>query len=254
MAFDRRRLLQMGGLALTGLGLPELLQAGAASSQRAKSCIFIVQYGGGPHHDTFDPKPDAPREIRGYYQPIATSVPGTQISEKLPLLAARAHRYCLIRSMSHNNGGHNDGMHVCLSGQSNGANSDDSPYFGSTLARLKPSAGSIPSYVWVQNLAGDVGLRYEGGGSLGSLYSPLRVGKDLDNPSQADFRFRGFDPAAGLSNKRLADRYQLLDRVEPRGPGRFNIGSDVRGFQAKAIDLVTGPEARRAFDLSHEKP
>ena len=254
MAFDRRRLLQMGGLALTGLGLPELLQAGATSSQRAKSCIFIVQYGGGPHHDTFDPKPDAPREIRGYYQPIATSVPGTQISEKLPLLAARAHRYCLIRSMSHNNGGHNDGMHVCLSGQSNGANSDDSPYFGSMLARLKPSAGSIPSYVWVQNLAGDVGLRYEGGGSLGSLYSPLRVGKDLDNPSQADFRFRGFDPAAGLSNERLADRYQLLERVEPRGPGRFNIGSDVRGFQAKAIDLVTGPEARRAFDLSHEKP
>lgn len=252
MRFNRRRLLQLGGVAMTGLGLPQLLQAGYGGDRPAKSCIFIVQYGGGPHHDTFDPKPDAPREIRGYYQPIATSVPGIQISEKLPRLAKLAHRYCLVRSMTHGNGGHHDGMHVCLSGQSNGSNADDSPYFGSVLSKLLPSTKNIPSYVWVQNLAGDVGLRYEGGGSLGSLYTPLRVGKDLENPSRTDFRFKGFDPAAGLTNERLQDRFRLLQQVEP-SPGA-NAAANLRGFQSKALELVTGPDARRAFDLSQERP
>lgn len=252
MRFNRRRLLQLGGVAMTGLGLPQLLQAGYGGDRPAKSCIFIVQYGGGPHHDTFDPKPDSPREIRGYYQPIATSVPGIQISEKLPRLAKLAHRYCLVRSMTHGNGGHHDGMHVCLSGQSNGSNADDSPYFGSVLSKLLPSTKNIPSYVWVQNLAGDVGLRYEGGGSLGSLYTPLRVGKDLENPSRTDFRFKGFDPAAGLTNERLQDRFRLLQQVEP-SPGA-NAAANLRGFQSKALELVTGPDARRAFDLSQERP
>src|SRR4030095_4049166 len=115
-----------------------------------KSCIFIVQYGGAPHHDTLDPKPEAPQEIRGLYQPITTSVPGIQISEKLARRAALARRYCLVRSMTHGNGGHFDGMHVCLSGQSNGSPQDDSPYFGSMLSRLRPATANIPSYVWIQ--------------------------------------------------------------------------------------------------------
>lgn len=254
LRFDRRKLIQLGGVALTGLGLPRLLQAGYGAERPAKSCIFIVQYGGGPHHDTFDPKPDAPREIRGYYQPIATSVPGIFVSEKLPRLAQLAHRYCLVRSMTHGNGGHNDGMHVCLSGQSNGSNADDSPYFGSLLARLRPSTKNIPSYVWVQNLAGDVGLRYEGGGALGSLYAPLRVGKDLENPSQRDFRFRGFDPAAGLTPDRLQERFRLLQQVEPRTEQPASAAANLRGFQSKALELVTGPDARQAFDLSQESP
>lgn len=259
--WSRRQLIQLGGVSLAGLGLPQLLAARAdtasgGGNRAAKSCIFIVQYGGAPHHDTLDPKPDAPREIRGLYQPIATSVPGTQISEMLPRLAKLAHRYCLVRSMTHGNGGHMDGMHVCLSGQSNGSLQDDSPYFGSMLAKLRPSLRSIPSYVWVQNLAGDVGLRYEGGGSLGSLYAPLRVGKDLENPSQRDFHFTGFDPAPGLTTVRLQERLQLLDQLQPANAFQTGVrgdnGSTIRDFQSQALELVTGPAARRAFELSQE--
>src|SRR5579883_1269048 len=98
----RRQLLQVGGIGALGLSLPGLLRADHAGSPRSeKSCIFIVQYGGASHHDSWDLKPDAPQDIRGPYRPIATTVPGTRIGELMPKLAQLAHRYCLIRSMTH---------------------------------------------------------------------------------------------------------------------------------------------------------
>src|SRR5438309_4212151 len=169
---SRRQLLQVGGIGALGLGLPQLLHAQTprrgASSASERSCIFIVQYGGASHHDTWDLKPLAPDEIRGPYRPIATRVPGMQICEKLPRLARLADRYCLIRSMTHGNGGHDGGMHVCMTGHSNPA--PETPYFGSVAAKLRPSTRNIPSYVWLQNLAGDVQPRYLTGGSLGAAY------------------------------------------------------------------------------------
>src|SRR5436190_24386259 len=91
---SRRGLLQVGGIGILGLGLPELLLADPERA-KANACIFLVQYGGASHIDTLDLKPDAPAEIRGPYQPIATSVPGIQVCEPLPRLAKLAHRYCL---------------------------------------------------------------------------------------------------------------------------------------------------------------
>src|SRR5689334_11596974 len=114
----RRRLLQVGGIGLLGLGLPDLLRASAAPASRRppsdRSCIFIVQYGGASHIDSWDLKSDAPEDMRGPYRPIATNVPGVRVGELLPRLARMADRYCLIRSMSHGNPGHDGGMHVCM--------------------------------------------------------------------------------------------------------------------------------------------
>src|SRR5262245_49526369 len=99
-SLSRRQLLQVGGVGMLGLGLPELLRARTPAPRGAeKSCIFIVQYGGATQIDTWDPKPDAPENIRGIYRPIATRVPGIRVSEKMPRLASLADRYCLIRSM-----------------------------------------------------------------------------------------------------------------------------------------------------------
>src|SRR5947209_16570998 len=112
----RRRLLEVGSLGVLGLGLPRLLRAGAGRAER--SCIFIVQYGGCSHLDTFDPKPGAPEAVRGPYRPIATRVPGVRLGELLPRLAGLADRYCLVRSMTHTDGGHDGGMHVCMTGHS----------------------------------------------------------------------------------------------------------------------------------------
>ena len=139
---NRRRLLQVGGVGMIGLGLPELLWADAVREGEEKSCIFIVQYGGASHIDMLDPKPRAPVEKRGPYKPIATSVPGMQISEMLPWLAKLADRYSLIRSMSHRTADHNGGMHVCMTGRSKPK--EGTPYFGSVMAKLRPATRNIP--------------------------------------------------------------------------------------------------------------
>jgi hypothetical protein len=254
----RRRLLQLGGVGMLGLGLPELLRASApaAGARRGpeRSCIFIVQYGGASHIDSLDPKPDAPEAIRGPYKPIATRVPSLRLGELLPRLAGLADQYCLIRSMSHGNGGHDGGMHVCMTGHSRPV--EDTPYYGSVMAKLRPAAGNLPSYVWLQNLAGDVQPRYLTGGFLGAAYSPLRVGTDLDNPSAPNFRMTAFDPPRDVPAERLRLRQRLLACVEPAETplARTTPGEALRRFQERAVDLVTGPEARRAFDLERERP
>lgn len=244
----RRNLLQVGSVGLLGLGLPELLARDGLVRPSHKSCIFIVQYGGASHIDSLDPKPDAPEDIRGPYKPIATAVPGLRFGELLPRLGRMADRFSVVRSMTHRNGGHDGGMHICMTGHSNPT--PETPYFGSVMARVRPTTRNMPSYVWIQNLAGDVQPRYLTGGFLGSVYSPLRVGTDLDNPSAPNFRFTAFDSPADLGKERLRDRWELLRTVDasPTGP----TGTSLRRFQERAIDLVTGPEARRAFDLGFE--
>jgi hypothetical protein len=144
-------------------------------------------------------------------------------------------------------------MHVCMTGYS--APSEQTPYFGSVLSKINPSAANITSYVWLQNLAGDVQPRYLTGGFLGSAYGPLRVGNDEDNPAAPAFRMKSFDPPAEVSNERLVSRQALLTTLdrEDSAANRTARGA-FRVFQEKAFDLVAGPAARRAFDLAHETP
>jgi hypothetical protein len=104
---SRREFLQIGGLGVAGLALPDLFRARAEgatpesrSAGRARACILLFMGGGPPQMDTFDLKPDAPAGVRGEFPPTATSVPGTQISSLLPALAQQAHRYAIIRSVS----------------------------------------------------------------------------------------------------------------------------------------------------------
>src|SRR5262249_54162140 len=211
----------------------------------ARSCIFIVQYGGASHIDSLDLKPDAPEEVRGPFKPLATSVPGIRICEHLPRLARLADRYALIRSMSHGNPGHDGGMHVCMPGHSDPK--PDTPYFAAVRARLRPCLANLPSYVWIQNLAGDVQPRFLPGGHLGAAYSPLRVGTDQDSPSSASFRITAFDSPPEVPGERLLTRRNLL---RSQGLPLGERAQSMRRFQERAVDIVTGPDARRAFDLN----
>jgi len=258
-SMTRRRLLQVGRLGLLGLSLPGFLhaRASAPSSQtrrgRARSCIFVVQYGGASHIDTWDLKPAAPAEIRGPYRSIATAVPGTHMGELLPRLARLADRYCLVRSMSHGNGDHNGGMHVCLTGHSQPG--ENTPCFGSVAARLRPSQAALPSYVWLQNLDADVQPWYLTGGFLGAGHAPLLVGKGADNASATNFRLQAFDPPPDVSVPRIAGRRELLSSMERVNSSAASAGrgaETMRRYQERAFELVTGPEARRAFDLGQE--
>lgn len=214
---SRRRLLEVGGCGLLGLSLPDVLLA-----------------------DT------SPRR-QGPFKAIPTSVDGLQICEHLPRLAKLANKYCLVRSMTHGNPGHDGGMHVCMTGHSQPDR--ETPYFGSVLAKVKPSEGGVPSYTWIQNLAGDVEPRYLKGGFLGPQYAPLRVGTDLDTPADPKFRFTAFDPPAGVSPSRLDHRRRLLGQVDGMHPGRDD---SFRRVQERAFDLVTAERARAAFDLERE--
>jgi hypothetical protein len=256
---SRRCFVQAGALSVLPLSLSRLLWADRqgesnAAGATAKSCILIIQQGGPSHLDTWDLKPDAPVEIRGPYQPIATRVAGMQICEHLPLLARLGDRYSLIRSMHQPSGDHLAGMHICLSGQSNPI--ENAPYVGSIVARMRPSATNIPSYVWLQNMEYDAGPRYQSGGYLGHAYAPLRVGTYLDNPSAPSFRAKVFDPPAGVSSDQLLGRRSLLAHLDPTAApiGRTSSRDSMRDLQERAIDMLTGPRARRAFELEREHP
>lgn len=256
LSVSRRQLLQIGSIPGMGLSLPSLLRADFGRDPRPgpgqdeRSCIFILQYGGAPQQDMWDLKPEAPEDIRGAFLAIPTSVPGIQICEKMPELARRADRYCIVRSMQTTDGGHDGAMHICMTG--NRRPTDQTPYFGSVMASLRPSAEDLPSYAWVQNLAGDVKPWYHTGGALGMACSPLQIGRDLDNPSNPKFRFTEFDPPQDCSNERLMRRHELLGAIDHRHRRSNGKAAEFSNLQAKALDLLSGNETKKAFDVTLE--
>src|SRR5438874_7242804 len=223
---SRREFLQLGGLGAAGLALPELFRAQAQASTpqarsgaRAKACILLFMGGGPPQMDTFDLKPDAPAEVRGEFPPIATSVPGTQISSLLPALAQQAHRYAIIRTVSdeYTGGAHGQSVYLALTGHKNPRvngddirpAADDYPCMGSAVARLHGTRQALPGHVWLldmhrRSFAG------EGGGFLGQTCDPFRI---LQDPSRPDFRVQALTPPREVPLDRLASRRGLLEQV-----------------------------------------
>jgi len=130
---------------------------------------------------------------------------------------------------------------------------ENTPYVGSVVAKLRPATRNMPSYVWLQNLDRDVQPRYLTGGYLGAAYAPLRICTNLDNPSAAGFRVSVFDPPVDVPAHRLQKREQLLRQLETITPGNASAPS-LHRFQERALDLVSGPDARRAFELEREPP
>jgi hypothetical protein len=232
------------------LGLPQLLQANASRArsgrQSDKSCIFIFQYGGLSQIDSWDSKPDAPDTIRGPYQPVATSVPGTRVCELLPRLARLANRYCLLRSLTHRESVHEPAQHVCLSGQS--APASDAPHLGSILAKLRPATQHVVSYAWLEAMLGAVTPYYLGGGFLGSRYAPLVT-------SAGDAR-RLPAPSSGLSGvapDRLKERRGLLTSMSEAAPTAQAGEEMLRHFQEQAFDVLTRPNVFTSFDVEREQ-
>jgi uncharacterized protein (DUF1501 family) len=257
-ALSRRRLLEVGGVGLLGLSLPGLLErrAAAASRHSDKSCIFIYQYGGLSQLDSWDPKPNAPEEQRGPYKPIATNVPGFQVGELMPRLANLADKYCVIRSLSHKVPVHDVANRMLLAGHSQPPG--DAPSLGAILSRVKPTAASLPSHVWLQKFGGGAAPpdpAYLTGGFLGMAHAPLVIGHAHDdNPAEPGFRVKAFDTPEGFPLERLTERRSLLNRFRA---GDDPLAEHVRcqtlaGFQERAYDLLAGPAARQAFDLEQE--
>jgi hypothetical protein len=276
---SRRAWLQLGGLAplgflggAAGLTARQTLareaihqQSGsqARSFGQAKHCIVLFLFGGPAHQDTFDLKPDAPREVRGAFQPIATSVPGTTISEHLPLLAERTDRFSQIRSVSHPDNTHTVAMHYMLTGvrhprpATNPQNAaDDFPCFGAVInyleSRRGPDSGSrLPRGISLNAPANQVSANnhiFPGffAGSLGAGFDPLFLSQAPNEPN--------FQPFTTIDTpERLLDR-QALQRVLngiDRGIDAGAVRTLDRAY-AQAFGLLTSSESQRAFDLSLE--
>jgi hypothetical protein len=262
---SRRQFLQIGGLGAAGLALPELFRARAAGSTnaaptnagRARACILLFLGGGPPQMDTFDLKPTAPVEVRGEFPPIATTVPGTQISALLPLLSQQAHRYAIIRTVSdeYTGGAHGQSVYLALTGHKNPrVNGDDIrpaasdyPCLGSAVACLRGASQALPPHIWLldmhrRSFAG------EGGGFLGQRYDPFRI---LQDPNRPDFRVQALTPPREVPLERLGERRGLLEQIQRHGAevlGRRMMDA----HQERAFNMILAPQTRTAFDLNAE--
>jgi len=240
---------------MAGLALPTILaaQAQAEKSQRAaeETAVIQVWLGGGPtHFETYDPKPNAPAEYRGPFQPISTQVPGRQICELLPRHAQILDRVAILRSVYHNSNGHDAGMYFCTTGK----RVKHQPSSGSYVAKIRSAnRPNMPPYVHLgfhqtANLvfAPNFKAQYLGGG-----YDPFYV---TDDPSRKKFRVPNLQLADGVTLDRLNDRKFLLSGFD--GARRLFDGSasadSVDQFTRAAFEIVTGSQTRNAFDLSRE--
>jgi hypothetical protein len=266
---SRRELLRIGALGPLALSLPGLLATRAeaeapapiGSFGKAKGCIQIFLWGGPGAQETWDLKPEAPTETRGAFRPIHTSVPGTLICEHLPLLARRAHRYALLRSVTHTGVNHGTSAYHMLTGHihfSPGTlrhpTKRDMPNIAANASRLLRHPAHLPGVVAIPHpiVDGDGGdVPGQTAGILGDAYEPFRVTGDLTQP---EFRPSSLKLVDGVDGSRLRRRARLQEAVA--GRAEFLEGTDtgrsVDLFYRKALDLLTSTETYRAFDLSAE--
>lgn len=254
----RRQTLRLGATGLfTGLTLPGLLQAedlrppGQAGAAKAKSCLFIFLEGGPPQQDMWDPKPDAPVEIRGPFQPILTKSPGVIFSEHCRECAKITDKFTVVRSHSHTDNGHATGYHYVMTGRrptfADGEypipTNELFPSLGSIVGRELGSNGTVPPYINMPHP-----MSAGGAGFFGAEYAPFVIEAD---PSQPDFEVRDLAQIEGLSVQRSALRQRLLAGLEQRQAVTGRAAAMGTYYQ-KARDLMTSPEARKAFNIQAE--
>jgi len=268
---QRRVLLQAGGLGVAGLNWPQLLAAReqtvsghALGLGRAKRCILLFMWGGPSHIDTFDPKPDAPANVRGPFQAIPTNVPGILVSEHFRRVAQQADKLAIVRSLRHDDPAHLSSVHTLLTGQLPPVNKSDAeppsdrdfPHVGSVLAKLRPPTGAMPGFVtmpWIVSHPAAPGGKAPGqhAGWLGRAYDPFLVSGD---PNQPHWQVPALTLMDGQSPERLGHRRELLESLsrqrqqwEARGPAG-QLGTQ----QSQAFGLLTSAAVRGAFDLQQE--
>jgi hypothetical protein len=247
---DRRSFLRVGMLGAAGLSLPSLLRAEERAGKRAASVIILWMRGGPSQHETWDPKPEAPPEIRGPLESIPTAVTGIRICEMLPMSARIMRRWSIIRSLHHHDAGHSSGDQLCFTGYPAGSDPEhnEAPSCGSIVARqLQAQNPRLPAYVMIPRT-----LPGADAGWLGPAYKPLET--QADPASQGPFRIPNLQVPEGLSVSRLDDRKSLLGALDGlrRSADASGQMDAMDRFHQRAWEIVTGPDARKAFDLDSE--
>lgn len=244
---SRRSFLKIGGLAMGGLSLPQLLRAEASAGTRShKSVIMIFLSGGPPHQDMVDLKPEAPAAIRGEFSPIDTNVPGIQICEHLPLMAQRADRFSIIRSLVGSEGRH--AAFQCMTGQPVLNQPPGGwPSLGSVVSKLKgPVSVGVPPFIGLSPKMKGGGWADPGQpGFCGQAHAPF-----TPNSDKANLALRGITKEALGSRKALLGAIDRLKRqVENSGALE---GADASYQQA--FSILTDSRLADALDLDREDP
>lgn len=294
-------MLQAGSLGLLGLGMNHVAalrtaNAGPATPRggslqpgsHAKSVIFVFLSGGLAQHDSFDPKPDAPDDIRGEFSPIATQTPGVQICEHLPMLAARSQKWSMVRSLTTPYNGHSAGHMVMLSGRTplpqgfdaNKPRAGDWPSIASVVGDALPARNNNlpPAVVLPERLVHRTRRVIPGqfGGQMGSRRDPWFIKASPFNPTSygayPDYEFhfvRGREQnenlqfqspnlslPQGLSRDRMADRdgLRLLVEAQRRDLDQFALAESFDRHRQAAISLLTDTNVQRAFDVHAADP
>jgi hypothetical protein len=258
---SRRHLLQVGGLGLLGMNLPGLRAAdhGGKLKARARAVIFLHQWGGPSHHDTFDMKPTAPDSVRGEFKPIASNLPGVPVCERLPAMTLVMNKVTLIRTLQHTMKNHNSAGYYSLSGyapptddQRLRDSNDLFPAYGSIVDRLAPARAGVPTFVAYPHTISDGSITPGQHASfLGKAHDPLFINQDPNSP---DFRLPELSLPDNLSPERLGNRREML-RLIDRQTELLEFSAKARGIDAhyeRAMTMLSSPAVKKAFDLSSE--
>jgi hypothetical protein len=252
----RRDLLRVGGLAAVGLSLPELLRAeaqaaalGGSAAARAKNVLVVYLGGGITHHDTFDPKPEAPEEIRGKYGLLPTKVSGIKYSDQMPALAQCNNLYSLIRSQVSGSDHHETSTQWMLTGNYGTAQGGDFPSIGAVVSHQKKPLNTLPPYVAIPR---NPSFTWELGKAawLGEQFESFKAG----DPSQGNWKVTNLSLQSDVNLDRLGRRRGLLDAVDSLAK-KIDGSQDLKSmdsFYQRAAQMVLSEEARTAFDLGKE--
>lgn len=258
----RREFLRLGAV---GLGLAGLHSSAAQPRRnggafgKAKSVVLVYASGGQSQIDTWDPKPDAPEEIRGDFRTIATAIPGVRLCEHLPHTARVANLFTILRSVSHDDLDHGSATYLALTGRFHAKKSgnplpspNDQPTYGAVLHRVRPARHFPNSAVHINGPAQVPEILAPGqfAGALGRGCEPLLIG----DPSGDGVAVRGLDPLPELPPVRVDSRRSLLeslDRYRVELDGQRAVGEMAASYR-QAYDLLAARQVRSAFDLSRE--
>jgi hypothetical protein len=262
LCYSRRDVLR-SSVGLAGLSIPTFLRARARASvsRKAKSCIVIYCWGGISHYESWDPKPDAPSELRGEFSSIATSTPGIRFCEHLPLMAKHSEKMAIIRSVHHTNGGHSGAMYTNITGHKptggRARNRDNWPSLAAMISRFQDPSAGTPGAIRLPYSMYDNGTLMAGeyGGWLGSDYDPILIPTPAGTPFGGVSRTSGHRLSLKLNVKedRIEQRRRLLEQLD-RQIGPRTEYDRLDRFQKMAADMLLDSALSDAYDLDREDP
>lgn len=259
----RRNAIQFGLGGFFGLGLVDGMlrrglsaETGMATRTEAKSCILIWLDGGPTHYETFDPKPLAPKEVRGEFEPISTKITGGFFSQHLTRLAGIADKLAIVRSICHNQGNHGAGNHYMMTGAPPripvgcGAFVSFHPSLGSATAHARGHQDGLPAYFSIPSMTRSGGPNF-----LGAQYAPFVV---PDNPNSESFRVRDVALPSGITDERFTKRESIRLRVDRLPRVTDAAAADpVRAlddYYMQGQQLMRSEKAQAAFNIHKEPP